>query len=574
MNNLNNMNSLFLNNEKIEISGDKQPNSFKISNKIVACDIENNIIGTSEYISNIKNNGIKDIEFKEKKIHKRIFYKNTNEVGYIEVFQDPSLAYAHQICENITFLFESNGKNSININENRCFGFRYYNLKNSYCTLLKENEENGDDYFFLEKLVKINNENNIFYKPELDCFEIIFEAIFSKYRKEKKTNDFPLILEAPIYEILGFSYSIISKSTENFKFHKPHSINILNDADFTSHINKQNNMYILNIMPLLFDGHISILFFLDNNGKRFFRLSDPSHVHSKYNGNSCFIDPFLFPLDMRKNFDLCPKKKIQKFNSCTLWFYFQLLTLLNYKQDIQNKKYSNAEDFVICTDNNILYYDCLNYYTYIMGFQKKLIEIKPKSLYEEEDSFYIVQKTSKRLDNIKINIFSFLNQFVDIIEIIELLTYQNLSFKPGINQLKDFLQYNEEFIDFISLLNYNLNFFDLNIKRDEKIIIQFETILEEIKDLRNSFIKNCLDFLVELAKIDRSVKSLVEYDSKEAINVNVRGRTLWKILEEINTKVKLFNEKKNQIENEYNLYPLKITEKILFPIIGVLYRSK
>ena len=29
-----------------------------------------------------------------------------------------------------------------------------------------------------------------------------------------------------------------------------------------------------------------------------------------------------------------------------------------------------------------------------MGFQKKLIEIKPKSLYEEEDSFYIVQKNN------------------------------------------------------------------------------------------------------------------------------------------------------------------------------------
>ena len=365
------MNSLFLNNEIEEILRDKPPKSLKISNKIVAFNIENNIKGTNEYISSIQNSRIQDIELKDKNIHKRIFYKNINEVGYIEVFQDPSLAYAHQTCENISFLFESSEKNSFEINENKCFGFRYYNnLKNNYCTLLKENEKNEDDYFFLEKLEKINNEKNIFYKPDLDWFEILFEAIFSKYKKEKKSNDFPLILEAPIYEIIGFSYSIISKSTENFKFHKPHSINILNDTNFTSHIEKNNNKLILNIMPLLFDGHISILFFIDSNGIRFFRLSNPSHIYSKYNGDSCFIDPFLFPLDMRKYFDLYPKKKIQKFNSCALWFYFQILTLINYNKDIQSNKYSNAKDFVKYTENSKFYYDCLNYYIFIMGYEK------------------------------------------------------------------------------------------------------------------------------------------------------------------------------------------------------------
>ena len=117
-------------------------------------------------------------------------------------------------------------------------------------------------------------------------------------------------------------------------------------------------------MPLLFDGHISILFFIDSYGRRFFRLSDPSHIHSKYIGNTCFIDPFLFPLDMRKNFDLYPKNKIQKFNSCTLWFYFQILTLLNYNKDIQSKIYSDSKDFVEQTQNSKFYYECLNYYTY------------------------------------------------------------------------------------------------------------------------------------------------------------------------------------------------------------------
>ena len=76
-------------------------------------------------------------------------------------------------------------------------------------------------------------------------------------------------------------------------------------------------------MPLLFDGHISILFFIDSNGIRFFRLSDPSHIHSKYNGDSCFIDPFLFPLDMRKYFDLYPKKKYKNLIHVHYGFIFR-----------------------------------------------------------------------------------------------------------------------------------------------------------------------------------------------------------------------------------------------------------
>ena len=98
----------------------------------------------------------------------------------------------------------------------------------------------------------------------MDCFDIIFDCIFSKYKKvNNKFKDFPLILESPINEIIGFYYSVLSKSTEYFKFYKIHSINILNDIDFTSNIKRNNNELILNIMPLLFDGHISILFFID-----------------------------------------------------------------------------------------------------------------------------------------------------------------------------------------------------------------------------------------------------------------------------------------------------------------------
>lgn len=66
----------------------------------------------------------------------------------------------------------------------------------------------------------------------------------------------------PIYEILGFSYSIQFKSTDKYIFHKIYSINVLSDKDFTSHIKKINDKTKLNIMPILFGGHISLNFLL------------------------------------------------------------------------------------------------------------------------------------------------------------------------------------------------------------------------------------------------------------------------------------------------------------------------
>ena len=574
---MNKISSLFLNDEiNNEELNNKPSKTLKVVNKIFGCNIEKCFKGTCEYIPNFQNKLIQDIIFKEKNIHKRIFYKNINEVGYIEVIQDPSLVYAHEICENITFLFERSEEDNTAINENKCFGFRYYNnLKNKYCTLLKENGDNENDYFFLENLEKINNEKNLFFKPNLDCFEIIFDGIFSKYKKESNIfKDFPLILESPIYEILGFYYSVLSKSTEYFKFHKIHSINILNEVDFTSHIKKNNNELILNIMPLLFDGHISLLFFIDDEEMRHFILSDPGHIHFKSNGDYCIIDPFIFPSDMRINFDLFPKQKIQKCNSCSLWFYFQILTLINYNNDIQSKKYVNAKDFVKYIEDSQFYFDCLNYYIFIMRFGKKLIEIKPKTLFEEEDCFYIVQKSAKFLDNIKINIFSFLNQFIDIIKIVKLLSCQDLSNKPGIRELNFFMENNEEFINFLSLLNYNFNFFYLNIKKDDITPKVFESLIEQIEDIRKNFIENCLEFLLELSKISKSVKSLVSYSSEEANKVKENGNSLEEILEIINVNIKEFNKRKKIIENEYTLYSLRIIGQKLFPILGVLYRSK
>ena len=341
------------NDHKEEIKKEKE--ELKIIDKIIGCDIDKCFKDTIKHKPNQENILIKEIKDTKKQEHKRIFYKNnTSNIGYIEIFQNSQLSFAYQISNRISFLFECIDDDNFIFNEKKCFGFRYYNSKDEYCTLLKIGNTDTDNYQFLEK---INEKENYFYDEALDCFSIVYDAIFSRYEKQK--NDFySIIKEGPIYEILGFSHAIIFKSTECYKFHKPHTIDILNIEDFTKYIPMENNDKVLNIMPILFDGHISILFFVDRNNKRGFILSDPSHAHSQIFEKQNYINGFIFPKNMRNLMVLFPEKKIQKFNSCSLWFYFQMLILINYDKDIQ-KEYKTIKNAISSIKNLEIYLECI-----------------------------------------------------------------------------------------------------------------------------------------------------------------------------------------------------------------------
>ena len=550
----------------------------KISNKIIGCELEKNIKGTSKYNKDCKTNLIQDIRNDELKLHQRIFYKNEQkDVGYIEVFQNSFLSYAHELSEKISFLFNCDSKNNQRIDANKCFGFRYYDLNNNYCTLLKSNDENEDNYFFLEKLKKDDNE---FYDGTLDCFKIIFDSIFSRYKIEKKglngnNFDFQLVLERPLHEILGFCYSVKEKSNDIFIFHKLHSIEILKDNDFTSHISKDNAHTKLNIMPILFDGHISLIFFFDEEDKRIFILSDPSHVHTRLKGNSIIINPFIFSENIRKNLIFYPDIKIQAFNSCSLWYYFQILCLINYDIKVQSIKYTNKKDFLKSIEDSLFYLDCFNYYQLIMGFDnKRLIEINPKELYNDEDYFYWEKKSKISKHNVKIHKYCFLNQFVDFMELIKLITNQDLQYKPGLYELNQFRENNEELIDFIIYLNHNINLLELNSQRDQNIVEDLKNEVNTLNDLRNNYIHFCIIFLSGLAQFDKENKYLERFNSKILEKYQIHGSYIEEIYAEIKGSLKDFAKRKNNIENKYDLYPLNITGKALFPIVGFLYKSK
>ena len=67
---------------------------------------------------------------------------------------------------------------------------------------------------------------------------------------------------------------------------------------------------------------------------------------------------------------------------------------------------------------------------------------------------------------------------------------------------------------------------------------------------------------------------MVSYSSEEANKTKENGNSLKEILEIINGNIEAFIKRKNIIENEYTLYPLRIIGPKLFPILGILYRSK
>ena len=570
---------MFYDSEEEDTNQLSENKELKITNKIIGCNRQKVFKDTVKFIVENKTDLIQNVIKEDIQLNQRIFFKkDKNEVGYIEVFQNSSLSYSHQLSEHISFLFECDSKDNQRIDSNKCFGFRYYDLNNNYCTLLKSEDDNEDNYYFLEKLNEIDNE---FYDKDIDCFKIIFDSVFSRYKnnsnKINKNNNnfnFQIIIERPLYEILGFSYSILYKSTDKFIFHKMHTIDIMNDIDFTSHIKKENDKTKLNIMPILFDGHISLLFFVDINKKRYFILSDPSYVHCKTNGKYPSINPFLFSENMRKNFSIYPLKKIQAFNSCSLWYYFQILCLINYNENIQHKKYIEAKNFVLGVKDSTFYFDCFNYYQYIVEFDKKLIEINPKNFYDDKDYFYYISNDKYLKDNIKIHKLCFLNQFIDFIEIIELLTYQSLLYKPGINELNEFRKYNEELIDFLIYLNYNINFLELNVKKDIIVIKKLKNEINKINDLRDAFIDSCTDFLSLLIQIDISTKNLEKMNSEISKNYKINGKYLYEIYNEIKDDIEKFHQIKNKIEEEFDLYPLNITGKILFPLTGFLYKSK
>ena len=140
--------------------------------------------------------------------------------------------------------------------------------------------------------------------------------------------------------------------------------------------------------------------------------------------------------------------------------------------------------------------------------------------------------------------------------------------------MNQFRKYNEELIDFIIRLNYNLNIIEINEKKDISTIKIFQKHIFGLKDLRNHFIKSSIDFLSYLSKVNIKSKSLEKYNSEKLKKIKFDGQYLHEIMGEIRDTIENFYKIKNELEGEYDLYSLEITGKILYPMFGFLYKSK
>ena len=543
----------------------------KIVNKIIGCDIEKFFKGTKVYQGDSDTNFIKDININGTNEHKRIFYKfegNKRYIGYLEIFQFPGFAFSFKISKRISFLFECTNEKNLSFNEKRCFGFRYYNNNNKYCTLLKIGDTELDNYEFLEK---IKNSDNEFYNVELDCFSIVYESIFSKFKEN--SNEFnSIVKEGPIYEILGFCYALIFKSTECFKFHRPYIPDVTNIKDITQPLLNEIDENKLYAIPILYDGHISILFCFKKNGVKGFLLSDPSHYYTQKIEGKTRIDEYIFPKEIRKHLYLYPSQKIQKFNSNSLWFYFQMLILINYDKSIQ-KEYKTPKDVVKSFLDSTIYLECVKYYQKLFGITKNFININPSIDTLDLDYIYsIPKKEFYLLEKISINKNAFMNQFVDIIGICKLITNQDLSGLIGFREIQTFQNYYENYMDFISLLYYNYNFLEFNKSKDDYNAI-LKNLLETINGIEsntNNYIKHCIEYFDDLIE-HKNYGNLFGQNPEENKEINRSQSQKLMIIEKDNT---IFEKYKNKIESEIKLYSLDVTSKILFPIVGILYNSK
>ena len=134
-----------------------------------------------------------------------------------------------------------------------------------------------------------------------------------------------------------------------------------------------------------------------------------------------------------------------------------------------------------------------------------------------------------------------------------LKTGRNINYKPGIFELNNFRKNNEELIDFIIYLNYNMNLLELNDKKDINIIKELKNEIEVLKDVRDNFINSCINFLSSLAKVDKEAKNLERYDSQNLKTKKIEGKYLYEIIDKINDMINDFQQKKDIIEKKYDL---------------------
>ena len=462
-----------------------------------------------------KNNDCKFIEkiIIDGKVIGRKYLVNKS-ISYLEIWEDKRLNVIG-LSKKISLLFIPNEKSEDILNFKNCFGFRYYGNNNmdkcDYFTLIKKSRKG---YYILEKEGGIIDvDNDLFYNEKLDCYSIMKNIVFEKYKADRINNKSP---NGELFsEIIGYTYSMISLGQfKNYKILEPFIPYRMEPKSLIEEIPKNMDENIGYIEPILYDNHVSILLIeKDKNNKRKNYLFDMSKHHSEKN----IYDPTLFPNDMINDVIIYPTISIQKNNSCGLWYY-GILELLycdsNYSglQDIVNKIKFNKSDF---------YLDIINILAKKIYGIDNMINFKDIDEEDEIDLKRIYFQNNG--DNLSLSKECIMNYYFSLSEEygwketskvnisgLNILFNYEILFEKMFNYKREIEMNNEYFKEFSDTEYYNKN-----IKSD--LEFQLKKVIACLKDVKNNFYREfhnlSLDNATEYIFFNEN-KSLKDFEKK------------------------------------------------------------
>ena len=327
------------------------------------------ISGTEKLWKNDESVFIQAYTLDKKELGRKFLKKN--EVSYYEKFEDKRLNILG-LTKKISLLFFPTEDKTHQFEMKNCFGFRYYEKNNknkcNYFTLIKK-EKKG--YFILEKEENIKDaDNDSFFSRDLDCFSIMKNIVYDKYKEKNNFEDKSPLGEL-FPEVIGYIYSMVYLGQfKNFIILEPFNPNRLVKESLTEEIPSNLKENIGYIEPILYDSHISVLLIVkDKKLDRMNYLFDMSMHHYTKN----IYDHTLFPIDMISNLITYPVKPIQKNNSCGLWFY-GILDFIH-----SSNKYIAPQDILNNIENEIC-----NFYIDVVNFlSEKTYGLKDMIIFKE-----------------------------------------------------------------------------------------------------------------------------------------------------------------------------------------------
>lgn len=526
------------------------------------------ISGTQKLWKNEKSDFIQAYILDKKEIGRK-FLKN-NSVSYYEIFEDKRLNILGQ-TKKISLLFFPMEDNVQPFEMKNCFGFRYYEKnvrdKCNYFTLIKK-EKKG--YYILEKRENIKDVDNVsFFNKDLDCFSIMKNIVYDKYKENYIHNKSP---HGELFsEIIGYIYSLIYLGQfKNFILLEPFIPNRSVKESLKEEIPSVLQDNVGYIEPILFENHVSVLLIVkDEILKRKNYLLDMSRYHSKKN----IYDYTLIPICLIKNLTAYPNKSIQKNNSCGLWCYGILdliysSNIYNGPQDILDKIEFNRSDFYIDVVNLLsekIYglKGMINFETFDAS------EVDVKKIYDSIDG-EIISFLKECIKNYYFSLsqkYDWIGKNKDDVQGMDLLFNYEKLFEEIIKYKGELEMNNEYFKEYCEPEYYNLNIKKKMEFQLDKVINFYNSVNENFsKEFRNIAIDNIYEYLILLEEKndDENYKGLEQ-------RFNSLKKTKTKNIFELTTS--FFNIQKNfkqikLLDESTIVHNLNPNSEILFKLLN------